>query len=138
FKTRADEHFLLACCHHIVVDGTGIALVGARLASVYSAVLTGAPIPGAIFGSLSDLVDGESDYEASGDYLDDQAYWDGHLPPASDPQYGSTDATDVQDVNWPSAAVQLDSDLLRSVDKLAHSLNVPRSSVVTAACALLV
>ncbi|MGD1424872.1 amino acid adenylation domain-containing protein [Mycolicibacterium septicum] len=138
FKTRADEHFLLACCHHIVVDGTGIALVGARLASVYSAVLTGAPIPGAIFGSLSDLIEGESDYEASGDYLDDQTYWHGHLPPESDPQYGSTDSADVQDVHWPSAAVQLDSDLLRSVDKLAHSLNVPRSSIITAACALLV
>ncbi|MEX3647351.1 AMP-binding protein, partial [Mycolicibacterium porcinum] len=138
FKTRADEHFLLACCHHIVVDGTGIALLGARLASVYSAVVTGAPIPPVIFGSLSDLVGCESDYEASGEYLDDQAYWDAHLPPESGLQYGSGETGDSAEVHWPPTPVQLDTDLLRRVDGLADSKNVPRSSVITAACALLV
>ncbi|WP_428833592.1 amino acid adenylation domain-containing protein [Mycolicibacterium porcinum] len=138
FKTRADEHFLLACCHHIVVDGTGIALLGARLASVYSAVVTGAPIPPVIFGSLSDLVGCESDYEASGEYLDDQAYWDAHLPPESGLQYRSGETGDSAEVHWPPTPVQLDTDLLRRVDGLADSKNVPRSSVITAACALLV
>ena len=47
-------------CHHIVVDGSGIALVGHRIASVYSAVVSGEPVPPAFFGSLQDLVDCES------------------------------------------------------------------------------
>ena len=35
FKTRADEFYLLACAHHIAIDGTGVVLVGQRIASVY-------------------------------------------------------------------------------------------------------
>ncbi|WP_407665959.1 amino acid adenylation domain-containing protein [Mycolicibacterium boenickei] len=138
FRTRVDEHFLLACCHHIVLDGTGIALVGSRLASVYSALVTGAPIPPAIFGSLSDLIACESEYEASGDYREDEEYWNRHLPPETDRQPWSTENTDDERVHWPTAPVQLESSLLRSLDGLARSKNVPRSTVVTAACALLV
>ena len=28
FQTRPDEFYVFACCHHIVIDGFGIALVG--------------------------------------------------------------------------------------------------------------
>ncbi len=83
FRTRPDEFYLFACGHHIVIDGTGIALVGHRIASVYSAIVSGAPIPPAFFGSLQDLVDCELEYEASSDYLDDQAYWTRNLPAES-------------------------------------------------------
>ncbi|MBP2455951.1 amino acid adenylation domain-containing protein [Mycolicibacterium lutetiense] len=138
FQTRDDEHFLIACCHHIVLDGTGIALVGSRLASVYSAVCSGAPIPPPIFGSLADLIDDESTYEASREYLDDQAYWTGNLPPEAGPNSWQTDAVDTEEVHWPSASVQFESEVLRQVDILARSKNVARSSIITAACALLV
>ncbi|MED5814022.1 amino acid adenylation domain-containing protein, partial [Mycolicibacterium sp. 050232] len=138
FRTGAYEHFLLACCHHIILDGTGIALVGSRLASVYSALVTGAPIPPAIFGSLADLIDCESEYEASGDYLDDQEYWNRHLPPETDRQQWSTESNENEKDHRPTAPVQLESNLFRRIDELARSKNVPRSTVVTAACALLV
>lgn len=75
FQTRADEFHLFACCHHIVIDGTGVALVGHRIASIYSAIVSAAPIPPAVFGSLRDLVDCEAKYEGSGDYRNDEAYW---------------------------------------------------------------
>lgn len=45
FATRRDEFFLFACCHHIVIDGTGVALVGHRIASIYSAIVSAGPIP---------------------------------------------------------------------------------------------
>ncbi|MGA5541914.1 amino acid adenylation domain-containing protein [Mycobacterium sp. NPDC051198] len=138
FQTRDDEHFLIACCHHIVLDGTGIALVGSRLASVYSAVFSGAPIPPPIFGSLADLIDNESKYESSGEYLEDQAYWTGHLPPESGPNSWQTESVDRDEQHSHSTSVQFDSELLRQVDILARSKNVARSSVITAACALLV
>ena len=77
FQTRLDEFHLFGCCHHIVIDAAGIGLVGHRIASVYSAIVSGTPIPRAFFGSLQDLVDCELAYEASTDYLDDQAYWTG-------------------------------------------------------------
>ena len=40
FQTWADEFYFFACAHHIVIDGTGIALVGHRLATVYSAIVS--------------------------------------------------------------------------------------------------
>src|SRR5262249_24522965 len=56
------------CCHHIVIDGFGIALVSRRVATIYSAIVSDAPIPPAFFGSLRDLVDCELEYEASNDH----------------------------------------------------------------------
>ncbi|CDP88242.1 linear gramicidin synthetase subunit D [Mycolicibacterium farcinogenes] len=138
FQTRADEFFLIGCCHHIVLDGAGIAMVGQRLASVYSAVMSGSPIPPSLFGSLSDLIACESDYEASEDYRRDRAYWTENLPPESEPQYRWLPDEGEAQSYLPSAPVELDSDVLRRVDALASSLKIPRSSVLTAACALLV
>ncbi len=48
---------------------------------------SGVSIPPAFFGSLSDLIESESEYEASTDYLDDQDYWTRNLPPESEPSY---------------------------------------------------
>ena len=86
-QTRVDEFYLFACCHHIVVDGIGLALVCHRIADVYSALVSGVAIPPSFFGSLNDLIESESEYEASADYLDDQAYWSSNLPPESEPRY---------------------------------------------------
>ncbi len=138
FQTRPDEYYWFGCCHHIVLDGSGIALVGHRIASVYSAIVSGAPIPPAFFGSLQDLVDCELEYEASNDYLEDQAYWSRNLPPESGPHYRLPQAAGERDPYWPSAPVRLDPVVLRRVDELSHVWNVPRSSIITAACALLV
>ena len=138
FRTRPDESYLFGCCHHIVIDGSGIALVGHRIVTVYSAIVSGAPIPPAVFGSLQDLVDSESEYEASTDYLEDQAYWSRNLPSQSDPQYRLSEAVGERDPDWPAASVRLDPVVLRRVEDLSRALNVPRSSIVTAACALLV
>src|SRR3984893_10557892 len=66
-QTRGDEFYLFVCCHHIVIDGIGIALICHRVAAVYSAIASGASVPPAFFGSLSDLIDCELEYEASND-----------------------------------------------------------------------
>ena len=138
FRTRLDEFYLFACGHHIVIDGSGVALVGHRIASVYSAIVSGAPIPPALFGSLQDLVDCEFEYEASNGYLEDQAYWSRNLPSESGPHYRLPQAAGERDPDEPSAPVRLDPVVLRRVQELSHVWDVPRSSVITAACALLV
>ncbi len=84
FRTRPDEYYWFVCSHHIVIDGTGIGLVGHRIATIYSAIVSGTPISPAFFGSLRDLVDCELEYEASNDYLDDEAYWAGTFPRKTD------------------------------------------------------
>ncbi len=138
FRTWDDEFYLFGCFHHITIDGSGIALVAHRIASVYSAIVSDAPIPPAFLGSLQDLVRCESEYEASTDYLEDQAYWTRNLPPESGPHYRLPQAVGEGDPYRPSAPVRLDPVVLRRVEELSHVWNVPRSSVITAACALLV
>jgi hypothetical protein len=137
FRTRFDEFYLFACWHHIVMDGFGFALVGHRAASVYSAIVSGAPVPPAFFGSLQDLIDCELEYEASNDYVADQAYWTRNLPPESGSHYRLPEAAGERNYS-PSEQVPLDPVVLRQVQELSQLWNVPRSSVITAACALLV
>ena len=138
FRTRLDEFYLFACCHHIVVDGLGMALVSRRVATIYSAIVSGAPIPPAFFGSLQDLVDCELEYQASHDYLDDRAYWRTNLPADSGPHYRLPQTAGERDPYWPSAPAQLDPSVVGRIKGLSKALGVRRFSVITAACALLV
>ena len=138
FQTAPDEFYLFTCCHHIIADGSGVALVGHRVASVYSAIVSGAPIPPAFFGSLQDLVNSELEYESSTDYLEDEAYWTRNLPSESGPHCRLPQAAGERDPYRPSEPVQMDPAVLRRVHEVSQAWNVPRSSVITAACALLV
>jgi amino acid adenylation domain-containing protein/non-ribosomal peptide synthase protein (TIGR01720 family) len=138
FQTWVDEFYLFGCFHHIVIDGAGITLLAHRIATVYAAIISGAPIPPAFFGSLQDLVRCESEYEASADYLEDQTYWTANLPPDSGPQSPSRQTLVEDDPYSTSAPVRLDPAVVRRVQELAQVWNVPRSSIITAACALLV
>ena len=138
-QTRVDEFYLFACCHHIVVDGIGITLVCHRIAAIYNAIASGASIPPPFFGSLSDLIDCELEYETSTDYLDDQAYWTTNLPPESEPRYRLAGAAaDGRDPDESAEPVQLDPSAVAGIQLLSKGLGVRRSSVITAACALLV
>ena len=138
FRTRPDEYYWFACCHHIIIDGMGIALMGRRIAAIYSAIASGGPITPAFFGSLQDLVNGELEYEASSDYLADQAYWSRNLPSDSGSDYGSFPVAAGRNSYWPSPPVQLDPAIIGRIKGLSKSLGVRRSSVITAACALFV
>ncbi|MDT5079745.1 MAG: hypothetical protein QOJ80_4382, partial [Mycobacterium sp.] len=137
-QTRVDEFYLFTCCHHMVIDGFALGLAGQRIASLYSAVVSGSPVPPTLFGSLQDLVDCELEYEASDDYLKDQAYWTQNLPAESEPRPRSSHDADAPDPYLPSASVRMDPATLRRVGALSEALNVPRTSVLAAACALLV
>ena len=137
-QTQVDEFYLFVCCHHIVVDGIGLALVCHRIADVYSAIATGVPIPPAFFGSLNDLIDSELAYEASNGYLEDRDYWTENLPPESVPSYRLAQDADTRDLDESFAAVQLDPAVVAGINEFSRALGVRRASVITAACALLV
>ena len=138
FQTWVDEFYLFGCFHHIIIDGSGITLLAHRIATVYAAIVSGAPIPPAFFGSLQDLVRCESEYEGSTDYLEDQAYWTGNLPRENGPHYELPQAVAAGDSYLPSAPVRLEPSVIRRVQELSDVWNVPRASFITAACALLV
>ncbi|WP_082949262.1 non-ribosomal peptide synthetase, partial [Mycolicibacterium celeriflavum] len=138
FQTRRDEFYFFGCGHHIIVDGSGIGLIGQRIASVYSAAVSGGSIPSSFFGSLQDLVDCELTYDTSNEYLEDQDYWTKNLPPESGQPLPLPQTAGERDRYEHSASVQLDPAILRRVEDLSRGWRVPRSSVITAACALLV
>ena len=131
FQTRPDEFYWFTCCHHAVIDASGIALVGHRIATIYSAIVSGAALPPAFFGSLGDLISSESEYEASTDYLEDQAYWAENLPSESGSRYRLSQAAGEGDPYRSSAPVRLDPVVLRRVQELSQVWNVPRSSVIS-------
>ncbi|KUI46854.1 non-ribosomal peptide synthetase, partial [Mycobacterium sp. GA-1199] len=135
-RTRVDEFYLFACCHHIVVDGIGLTLICHRIADIYSAMAWEEPISPAFFGSLSDLIDCETNYEASAEYLDDYAYWMRNLPKDDGPRHRLHAEAGRSDE--PSAPVRLDPSVVAGIQALSEALGVRRVSVITAACALLV
>ncbi|AMU77100.1 hypothetical protein BAB79_22950 [Mycobacteroides abscessus] len=45
YRTGDDEFHLFGLCHHINLDGLGMAVVSRRVASIYTALATGEPIP---------------------------------------------------------------------------------------------
>jgi amino acid adenylation domain-containing protein/non-ribosomal peptide synthase protein (TIGR01720 family) len=136
FQTRPDEFYWLLCLHHLVADGVGSVLFANRVAAIYTAIVSDQPAAPAFFGSLEDFVSWEKDYEASSDYSDDLAYWSKNLPPES-PQY-LTQAVDESNSCTVSESVALDPSIVQRVHELSNSLGMRRSSVITAACALLV
>ncbi|OBB85978.1 non-ribosomal peptide synthetase [Mycobacterium colombiense] len=138
FQTQAEEFYLFGCCHHIVLDGLSMALMCRRVATIYSAMVAGLPVPDAYFGSLQDLVDLESGYEASTEYLEDEAYWSKNLPPEGGQDYQLPRTTVDWDLCRPSASVQLDAFAVSRMQELSKMLRIRRYSVTTAACALLV
>ncbi len=138
FQTRPDQFYWFTCCHHIIIDGLGISLVGQRIASVYSAVVSGAAIPPPFFCSLQDLVSSELDYERSADYLENESYWTRNLPTESESDPGLPRAVGERDPLRPSMPIRLDPLVIRRVEALLREWGLPRPSVITAACALLV
>ncbi len=137
-QTRHDEFYFFVCCHHIVVDGIGLALILHRIATVYNAIADGASIPPGFFGSLDDSVGCETSYEASTEYLDDQAYWMKNVPAESDLRFRSACDVAGHDEVGSCAPVQVDPFAVAGINDLAKRLQMRRSSVLTAACALLV
>ena len=138
FRTRHDEYFWSTCVHHIILDGSGIALVGRRIAAIYSAMVSGAPISPAFFGSLRDLINIELEYEASNDYLEDQAYWAQNLPSGSGPDNLLPRTGSERDSYWPSEPVEFDPSTIDRIKRLSKVFGVRRPSLIAAACALLV
>ena len=136
FETGPADFYLFGCFHHIVIDGAGISLLVNRVASIYSATISGDLIPPAFFSSLRDLITCEADYSASSDYHGDESYWTTHLPAVGGPDTRSLEAVDAES-DWRSAPVPLDPAVLRRVDELTHAWDMPRTSVIVAATALL-
>ncbi|KAA1251173.1 amino acid adenylation domain-containing protein [Mycobacterium simiae] len=136
FRTRPDQVYLFVCIHHLVADGFTAALIVNRIAAVYSALECGDSIPRALFGSLQDLIDSELEYEASVDFSEDRSYWTEAPLPHCAPAY-PLQPTACQP-GTGSTRIQLDPAILSRMHDLCDVLDIRRSSLITAACAIVV
>ena len=75
FKAAPNRFFLYHRYHHIIMDGWGVGLIGRRLAEVYSALATGAPLTSEPFGDLASALRQEQAYRCSKQFVADRGYW---------------------------------------------------------------
>ncbi len=74
-RLAADRHLWYRCYHHLCIDGFGGALVSHRLAAVYTALVSGAPLPESPLAGYASLLDEEWAYRHSSRHERDRAYW---------------------------------------------------------------
>ncbi len=137
FQTKPDQYYAYGLGHHISVDGMGMALVCRRIATIYTALAKGQPVPPAYFGSIQDLIECETAYESSEDFLEDQTYWRENLPPETGFDPRAPQAAVDRDAYTPSTSVDIDQGAVSRIKELSKALRIRRYSVTTAACALL-
>ena len=121
----------------LIFDGSGIGLIGRRIAAIYSAMVSGSPISPAFFGSLRDLIGIELEYEASNDYLARSGLWAENLPPKVDRICCCPTARTSGIRTGPLNRCIRPSTIDR-IKQLSKAVRVRRPSVIAAACALLV
>ncbi|MEU6313289.1 condensation domain-containing protein [Streptomyces sp. NPDC047014] len=81
-----EHHLLVQFFHQLAVDGHGLALLGHRIAELYTAAVRGRTAGPSPFAPVTALVEAESAYAASAERRTDLAAWTRHLagvlPPA--------------------------------------------------------
>ncbi|MEU6465369.1 amino acid adenylation domain-containing protein [Streptomyces sp. NPDC046976] len=87
-RTAPEEFLWYHRVHHIALDGFGLSLVARRVAQVYTALMTGEPVPESGFGTLESVRAEERAYRGSARHTEDRAYWTGRYadhPPVPGP-----------------------------------------------------
>src|SRR6185437_2138072 len=74
-KLAPDRFLWYQCCHHIVVDGFSGPLIARRVAEIYTALINGRMYERDVFGSLYQLLDSDSIYRTSDQFMLDRTYW---------------------------------------------------------------
>lgn len=75
FKLAPDRFYWYQRVHHIAIDGYSAQLIVSRTAEIYSSLLRNVSFPTAQFGSLSILLENDSDYQKSVQFREDRKFW---------------------------------------------------------------
>ncbi|MGW4340112.1 amino acid adenylation domain-containing protein, partial [Rhodococcus koreensis] len=74
-KVHGARFFLCAVCHHIVMDGFGVAILARRIGEIYTALKAGRPIPESGFGGPGLIADEDARYRQSDRFARDKEFW---------------------------------------------------------------
>ncbi|MFE2972162.1 amino acid adenylation domain-containing protein, partial [Streptomyces sp. NPDC059340] len=80
------RHFLIQVFHHAVADGFGVmSLLSGRTAEIYTALVSGHPVPEAQFDGAEAIADADLRYRESQQYGDDARFWQDYLAKGAEP-----------------------------------------------------
>ncbi|MEV6325910.1 amino acid adenylation domain-containing protein [Nocardia sp. NPDC051787] len=136
-RTAGERSFLFLCGHHIVMDGTTLALIGNRIADVYSASRSGADPKPHSFGSLRDLISMESEYDESAEYIADRKYWSEITHPENSVEFGAPADADRDTPYTFSAPMKFSPSVRAAIEETSRTNGIGRAAIITAACGLL-
>ncbi|MEU4342400.1 amino acid adenylation domain-containing protein [Nocardia sp. NPDC023852] len=136
-RTAGERSFLFLCGHHIVMDGTTLALIGNRIADIYSASRSGADPEPHSFGSLRDLISMESEYQESAEYIADQKYWSAISHPENPVDFDARTDVDRDTPDTFSAPMKFSPSVRAAIEETSRTKGIGRAAIITAACGLL-
>ncbi|MBV9162339.1 MAG: amino acid adenylation domain-containing protein [Pseudonocardiales bacterium] len=84
-KVEHDRFLWSQGYHHIVMDGFSFSLVTRRMAEIYTTLVHGLTCSQNVFGSLRQLLDSDSAYRASEQFVEDRKYWTGRFADRPEP-----------------------------------------------------
>lgn len=74
-RVGEQRYFWYLRFHHLAMDGYSVWIFRERVAQVYSALMSGTPVPGTDYGSFRELVREEEEYRHSAQWTEDRAFW---------------------------------------------------------------
>ncbi|WP_030386650.1 condensation domain-containing protein [Streptomyces sp. NRRL S-241] len=92
-----EHHLLVQYFHLLAVDGYGVALIGRRIAEVYTALVEGRPPGPTPFAPVSVLADADRAYSGSAAQAADRRYWTGRYADRPAPVSPAGRAAPAQD-----------------------------------------
>ena len=85
FKTEIAKTLWYLRAHHIIIDGYSLHLFSERVAQIYTDLAAGVCIRAGHGNSLRELLDEDSRYRQSNEFLQDEQYWREHVVEAPVP-----------------------------------------------------
>jgi amino acid adenylation domain-containing protein len=134
-RTGEEQHVLLLCAHHIVVDGYSFGLLTRELAELYSARVEHRPHKLGPAESFATYAAGEAAYERTDVASKDQRFWLEHLAGQSDDLTLPTDAPRPAQRTYNSARADfsLEGPLVAKLRELAAQGSTSMQTLLMAA-----
>ncbi|MCK0089317.1 amino acid adenylation domain-containing protein [Rhodococcus sp. F64268] len=105
--------------HHLIVDGYSAAMISRRLATRYTAAVTGKRLRPNTFGSISEVVAEDVEYRNSEQAALDRAYWTARLDPLPE-LHGRRGGADLGSAaQTHSARAILDAEVMEQLKQIA-------------------
>lgn len=126
-----DWHIWYQRIHHLLIDGYGVALLNARIAELYNALLAGQVAEAPPFGELSVAFAEDEKYRQSDKRDTDAGYWRNYLANL-DEVSGLVPGKAVSAHQFERASVSLSAELIAALRTRADQLQVPWPDLLTA------